>query len=72
LLCAAAVYGRQFTARELAAAAAEDVQRVLTDLEPAIRAGIVQPYSDAGTYQFTHAVIRETIYEELSAVDRLR
>jgi DNA-binding CsgD family transcriptional regulator/tetratricopeptide (TPR) repeat protein len=72
LLCAAAVYGRQFTARELAAAAAEDVQRVLTDLEPAIQAGIVQPYTDPGSYQFTHAVIRETIYEELSAVDRLR
>jgi DNA-binding CsgD family transcriptional regulator len=72
LLCAAAVYGRQFTARELAAAAAEDVQRVLTDLEPAIQAGIVQPQTDAGTYQFTHAVIRETIYEDLSAVERLR
>jgi DNA-binding CsgD family transcriptional regulator len=72
LLCAAAVYGRQFTARELAAAAGEDVQRVLIDLEPAIQAGIVQPNADAGSYQFTHALIRETIYEELPAVDRLR
>ena len=73
LLGIAAVYGRQFTAREIAAAADEDVQEVLTGLEPAIQAGIVQPNAEvAGTYQFTHALIRETIYEELSASDRLR
>ena len=42
LLCVAAVYGRQFTAREIAAAADEDVQEVLTGLEPAVQAGIVQ------------------------------
>ena len=73
LLCVAAVYGRQFTAREVAAAVEEDVQRVLTGLEPAVQAGIVQSVADAsGSYQFTHALIRETIYEELPAVDRLR
>jgi DNA-binding CsgD family transcriptional regulator/tetratricopeptide (TPR) repeat protein len=73
LLGIAAVYGRQFTAREIAAAAAEDVQEVLTGLEPAIQAGIVQSSAEvAGSYQFTHALIRETIYEELSTSDRLR
>ena len=73
LLCAAAVYGRQFTAREVAAAVNEEVQRVLEFLEPAVQAGIVRENTDAlGSYQFTHAVIRETIYEELPAVDRLR
>jgi DNA-binding CsgD family transcriptional regulator/tetratricopeptide (TPR) repeat protein len=73
LLCVAAVYGRQFTAREVAAAAEEDVQRVLTGLEPAVQAGIVQSVADAsGSYQFTHALIRETVYEELPAADRLR
>jgi DNA-binding CsgD family transcriptional regulator/tetratricopeptide (TPR) repeat protein len=73
LLCIAAVYGRHFTARETAAAMDEDVQRVLTDLEPAVQAGIVQSNVDiSGSYQFTHALIRETIYEDLPAVDRLR
>jgi DNA-binding CsgD family transcriptional regulator/tetratricopeptide (TPR) repeat protein len=73
LLGIAAVYGRQFMAREIAAAADEDVQEVLTGLEPAILAGIVQSNAEvAGSYQFTHALIRETIYEELSTSDRPR
>src|SRR5260370_4508242 len=73
LLGIAAVYGRQFMAREIAAAADEDVQEVLTGLEPAIQAGIVQSNAEvAGSYQFTHALIRDTIYEELSASDRPR
>jgi DNA-binding CsgD family transcriptional regulator/tetratricopeptide (TPR) repeat protein len=73
LLCVAAVHGRQFTAREIAVAMDEDVQRVLTILEQAVQAGIVQSNIDAsGGYQFTHALIRETIYEELPVVDRLR
>lgn len=73
LLGVAAVFGRQFTAREVAAAVNEDIQQVLTDVEPALRAGVVQSNPDtSGSYQFTHALIRETIYEELSASDRLR
>jgi len=49
------------------------VQRVLTILEPAVQAGIVQSNADASDgYQFTHALIRETIYEDLPNVDRLR
>ena len=73
LLCVAAVHGRQFTAREIAVAMDEDVQQVLTVLEQAVQAGIVQSNIDAsGSYQFTHALIRETIYEELPVVDRLR
>src|ERR1700677_428490 len=73
LLCAAAVYGRQFTAREVGAALEEDVQGGLIGREPAVRAGIVQTSVDApGCYQFTHALIRETIYEDLPAIGRLQ
>jgi DNA-binding CsgD family transcriptional regulator/tetratricopeptide (TPR) repeat protein len=73
LLCVAAVHGRQFSGREIAAATDQDVQRVLTVLEPAVQAGIVQSNFDAsGSYQFTHALIRETIYEDLPVVERLR
>ncbi len=73
LLCAAAVYGRQFTAREIADAMEEDLPRVLIGLEPAVQAGIVQSRADAsGSYQFTHALIRETIYADLPTIDRMR
>lgn len=73
LLCVAAVHGRQFTAREIAVAVDEDVQRVLTMLEPAAQAGILQANVEtSGGYQFTHGLIRETIYEDLPTVDRLR
>lgn len=73
LLGIAAVYGRQFTAQELAAAAEESVPDILSGLEPAMQAGIVDCSDEvAGHYQFTHALIRETIYEELPTLDRLR
>ncbi|MGO9949304.1 MAG: AAA family ATPase, partial [Steroidobacteraceae bacterium] len=73
LLCVAAVHGRQFTAREIAVATDQDVQRVLTGLEPAVQAGIVQSNLDVSSgFQFTHALIRETIYEDLPSVDRMR
>lgn len=72
LLGVGAVYGRQFTAREIAAAVGEDVQPVLSVLEAAVQAGIVQSNpNDSGSYQFTHALIRQTIYEDLPTVDRL-
>jgi DNA-binding CsgD family transcriptional regulator/tetratricopeptide (TPR) repeat protein len=73
LLCVAAVHGRQFAAREIAATLAQDVPRVLSGLEPAVEAGILQPITAvSGSYQFTHALIRETIYEDLPTVDRLK
>jgi tetratricopeptide (TPR) repeat protein len=73
LLRVAAVYGRQFTAREIAAAADCDTQSVLAGLDPAIQAGIAQTIAAVpGSYQFTHALIRETIYQAFTDVDRLR
>jgi predicted ATPase len=73
LLRVAAVYGRQFTAREVAAAADCDIHAVLEGLDPAIQAGIVQTINAAaGSYEFTHALIRETIYQAFTTVARLR
>jgi predicted ATPase len=73
LLRVAAVSGRQFTAREIAAAADCDMHSVLAGLDPAIQAGIVQTNTAvSGSYQFTHALIRETIYQAFATVDRLR
>jgi DNA-binding NarL/FixJ family response regulator len=73
LLCVAAVHGRQFSAREIAVSMGEDLHDVLTGLEPADQAGIIQSSVDAvGSYQFTHALIRQTIYQDLPTVERLR
>jgi DNA-binding CsgD family transcriptional regulator/tetratricopeptide (TPR) repeat protein len=73
LLCVAAVHGRQFAVQEVAASIDADIQQVLTGLEPAVHAGIIQWSTDTSeTCQFTHALIRETIYEELPAIGRLR
>ncbi|HEY1725389.1 MAG TPA: AAA family ATPase [Steroidobacteraceae bacterium] len=73
LLCVAAVHGRQFTAREVATVLHEEVHRVLTDLEPAVQTGIVEANLAAGgSYQFTHSLIRDTIYEGMPTADRLR
>jgi DNA-binding NarL/FixJ family response regulator len=73
LLGVAAVHGRHFAVREIAACTKEDVQAVLAALEPAVQAGIVQSTVDApDSWQFTHALIRETIYEELSTAVRLQ
>src|SRR5579871_512089 len=72
LLSVAAVYGRQFTAQELAAAADGDLHNILKGLEPAVQADIIQAAGDfAGSYQFTHALIRDTIYEDVPTADRL-
>jgi hypothetical protein len=73
ILCVAAILGRQFTAPEIAAIMDEDVQRILGELEPALQAAVVASTAEVpGGYQFTHALIRETIYEDLPAVERVR
>jgi DNA-binding CsgD family transcriptional regulator len=73
LLGVAAIHGRQFTVRELAATLDLNLRHVLTELEPAVQAGIIQTNGDSfGSYQFTHALIRETIYEGMPVAQRMR
>ena len=73
LLSVAAVLGRQFTVREVAASTDTQIHHVLAGIEPAVQAGIIQCNGDPSeSYQFTHVLIRETLYEELPAVERLR
>ena len=73
LLAAASVLGRNFTAKELATAAEESLDVVLANLDTAARAGIVECHGDEpGSHRFTHALIRETLYEEIPTLDRMR
>jgi tetratricopeptide (TPR) repeat protein len=73
LLTIASVLGRNFSAQELAAAADCDLDGVLMSIDAAVRSGIVEACDEpAGGYRFAHALIRETLYDEIPALDRLR
>ncbi|MFM9884598.1 MAG: AAA family ATPase [Burkholderiales bacterium] len=47
-------------------------EEALAALEEAEAARIVEAGDEPGSYEFTHALIRETLYDELSAVRRAR
>ncbi|MCE7985283.1 MAG: LuxR family transcriptional regulator [Caldilinea sp. CFX5] len=84
LLTLAAVIGREFTLTRLArlnepfaplgASLAQD--RLLTALDEAIQAQLIQPFAASGAttgrYRFIHDLVRETIYTELPTAERLR
>jgi predicted ATPase/DNA-binding CsgD family transcriptional regulator len=70
----AAVIGRGFGLKEVAYlldGASEE--QVLEALEEAVAARIIEELPQAvGQYQFTHALIRETLYDELTIARRVR
>lgn len=72
LVRTAAVVGLEFDLQVLAAAVDLDAEEVLTGLEEAIAARVV---AESGTralsYRFTHALMRETIYGDLSTARRV-
>jgi DNA-binding CsgD family transcriptional regulator/tetratricopeptide (TPR) repeat protein len=74
ILSLAAVIGREFNLEEVSAAL--DVQpeeRVLDMLEEAVAARVIEEVPQAmSRYQFTHALIRETLYDELTTARRVR
>jgi predicted ATPase len=69
----AAVVGRDFEMDVLARVVGGDEEDVLAGVETALRAGLVieQPET-VGRYRFVHALVRETLYDELSALRRAR
>jgi class 3 adenylate cyclase len=71
LLTFAAVTGREFELDVLEPVAGLPVDQVAESLEEAIAAHIVgESTSSIGRYSFTHALIRDTIYEQLSLTRR--
>lgn len=71
VLRAAAVLGRDFELPLVSALAAIDEDAVLDALDDAGRARLVEE-TDADSFRFTHALVRTTLYEELSASRRRR
>ncbi|TMB51015.1 MAG: hypothetical protein E6J60_11240, partial [Deltaproteobacteria bacterium] len=72
-LTLASVVGREFGLGALQAACGLGADALLEVLRPALgREVLVRDPRTAGRYRFAHALIRETIYEELGAAERAR
>lgn len=73
LLAQAAVVGEEFELGLLARVSGFDHDRTLELIEAALRERIAsEGHLAVGRYRFSHALIRETLYAELSAVRRAR
>lgn len=82
LLAVAAVIGRDFALETLQRLAdpsagsgqAFEEEPLITALEEATRVGVLEEQARPGViqYRFSHALFRQTLYEELSAPRRLR
>ncbi len=71
LLSHAAVIGRDFNSRVLAEVSGESYEAQLELLGEALATGIVTEHSTAGTYSFSHALVRQTLYDELRLSQRV-
>lgn len=71
LLRQAAVIGRDFNARMLAEVSGESYEAQLEMLGEALAAGILTEDSTAGTWSFSHALVRQTLYDELGLSQRV-
>jgi class 3 adenylate cyclase/tetratricopeptide (TPR) repeat protein len=72
-LVIASVIGRDFDLRLLEQVVELPEDRLLDVLEEALTASVIMESPDAvGTYSFSHALIREALYEEPSAIRRAR
>jgi DNA-binding CsgD family transcriptional regulator len=72
LLLVATVLGRSFHLAALAQLHGLSWGDAASELAPAVGAGLVdEQASRVGQYSFRHALIRETLYEDLSAMERM-
>ena len=72
VLAVAAVIGREFASSVIADVAEIDHDDVLAACEEAEGARIIDPSSGGRAYRFSHALIRETLYDELPQSRRIK
>ncbi|MEZ4503460.1 MAG: protein kinase [Dehalococcoidia bacterium] len=72
LLQYAAVAGRQFAYDTLKLVTQHDDESLLRLIEEGLEARVIEETSQPGRYQFTHALMQETLLEELSTTRRVR
>lgn len=73
-LTLAAGVGREFSVRLLEAVLTSPLQRpLLAVLDEAVAGRVIAPVSQqVGSYSFSHALVRETVYESLGMAERVR
>lgn len=72
LLSVGSVIGREFDLTLLQSVVDIEIEPLLEILAEAVSAGIISETSALGRYAFTHILIRETLYEDLTAAKRMR
>jgi tetratricopeptide (TPR) repeat protein len=72
LLQTAAVVGREFTYEMLSLTGARGDEELLRLVEEALEARVIEETERAGRYRFTHALMQETLLQELSTTRRVR
>lgn len=72
LLSVASVIGREFDATLLQKVVDIEMDALLEILAQAVGAQVISETSALGRYAFTHILIRETLYEDLTAAKRMR
>jgi hypothetical protein len=71
-LAVGAVIGREFDVRVIEHAAGVPAIDLLESLDEALRAQLIGPGETPNTYRFSHALVQETLYLEMSAAERAR
>ena len=72
LLQVAAVVGREFNFETLALVREHEDEELLRLLETGLAARVIEESERAGVYRFTHALIQETLLDELSTTRQVR
>ena len=72
LLQTAAVVGREFAHETLDLLSEHDADALLGLIEEGLRARVIEESDRPGRYRFTHALMQETLLEELSTTRRVR
>ena len=72
VLTIAAVVGRDFSLPVLEHTSGLSTADLLDVLDEAVAARLIQEETPAGHYRFTHALVQETLYDELSTASRTR
>ena len=71
LLRDAAVIGRDFGSRLLAEIRDEPYEVQLELVGEALAMGVLKEHTSAGSYSFSHALVQQTLYEELQVAERV-
>lgn len=71
-LSIASAAGREFSLALLARVSRETADELVDTLDAAIEAQLVQKTPAIGAYRFSHALVRETLYEDLGTAQRMR